>query len=131
MSKFYEKEGPRAEQARKDFGSYDLDFLAAAVGTFKTDGDLRWKEFCYAILEYKGEIGSTGAEPLFQAGWYYTAFTRDLLPGNVCSNLPCIILYAFGEFLGISSGTRAKISTKAPILALQGQFGQIHLICKC
>jgi len=103
MSEFFDSESERAIRARKDFGSYGLDFVPAQIGKFTTDGDLRWKEFCYAILEYKGEIGWKGAEPLFQAIWYYIAFMRDLLQDNLCSNLPCLLLYAFGAFPAIST----------------------------
>lgn len=96
MSKFYDTEEERAAQARSDMGTYDLDFLAAKLRSYATDGDMRWKEFCYAILEYKLEMCSGGAEALFQAGWYYTAFMRDLLAANRSCHFPCFILYAFG-----------------------------------
>jgi hypothetical protein len=100
MSKFYDKEGERADQARLDMGTYDLDFLAAEVNGYRTDGDLRWKQFCYAILEYKLEISSGGAEPLLQGGWYYAAFMRRLIHDRN-SHFPCFILYAFGWYLSI------------------------------
>ena len=114
MSKFYHSEKPRAAQARADMGTYDLDFLAAEIDAFTTDGDLRWKEFCYAILEYKGEIGSTGAEPLFQAGWYYTTFTRKLLRDNLCSNFPCFLLYAVGRCFDIPTRATANLHRRRP-----------------
>jgi hypothetical protein len=97
MSGFYDDEEKRAAQAREDVGTYGLDFLAAAIGAYMTDGDLRWKEFCYALLEYKGEIGAGGADPPFQAIWYYVAFMRPLCAENIFSNLPCFVLYAFGK----------------------------------
>ena len=40
--------------------TYGLDF-----GTY---GDVRWTEFCYALLEYHGELGGGEAEPLLRAG---------------------------------------------------------------
>jgi hypothetical protein len=98
MSDFYDSEEKRAERARTDLGTYDLDFIAGKITGYTTDGDLRWKELCYALLELKWEIGSTGAEPLLQAGWYYTAFMREKLRGNASSTLPCFILYLAGEF---------------------------------
>jgi hypothetical protein len=100
MSKFYNKEWDRADQARLDMGTYDLDFLATEINGYRTDGDLRFKEFCYAILEYKLEISSGEAEPLFQGGWYYTAFVRRLLHDRN-SHFPCFILYAFGWYLSM------------------------------
>jgi len=103
MSNFYDTEKLRAEQSRADMETYGLDFLLAEIGNYCTDGDLRVNGFCYSLLEYKGEIGSTGAEPLFQAGWCYTEFTRKLLHANWFSHLPCFILYAFGEFLSMQA----------------------------
>ena len=97
MSGFYKDEKERAAQARADMGTYGLDFMAATIGAYITDGDLRWKEFCYALLEYKDEVGSGKAEPLFQVIWYYVAFMRSLCPAYVFSGLPCFVLYAFGE----------------------------------
>jgi hypothetical protein len=100
MSDFYDSEDLRAEQARKDMETYGLRFGASRITKYTTDGDMRWNGFCYGLIEFKGEIGSTGAEPLFQAGWYYTAFMRDKLRTHANSNLPCFILYLAGEFSG-------------------------------
>lgn len=52
--------------------------------------------FGYAILEGKLEIGSGGAEPLFQSGWYYTCFVRDKLERYPQPNSPCLIIYLAG-----------------------------------
>ena len=53
---------------------------------------MRVGDFGYAILEGKLEIGSGGAEPLFQSGWYYTYFVRDKLERYPQSNSPCLII---------------------------------------
>src|SRR5438034_6066884 len=50
MSKFYDGESDRAEASRKLMTNYSLKFLAAQTGSYKTDGDLRYNNFCYAIL---------------------------------------------------------------------------------
>ena len=63
---------------------------------YTTDGDLRYRDMCYALLELKWEMGTLGAEPLFQAGWYYTASMREAL-SNLLSNLPCFIIYIVGK----------------------------------
>jgi hypothetical protein len=97
MSEFYSNEAERATQARADMATYDLDFVAGGIDGYCTDGDLRWKEFCYGLMELKAEIGAGRAEPLFQAIWYYVAFTRSICVENSFSNLPCFILYAFGK----------------------------------
>jgi hypothetical protein len=97
MSNFYDTEKGRAERARDDFGTYGLDFLAAQIDGYTTDGDLRWKKFCLGLIEFKPELCLGSAEPLFEAAWYYVAFTRDQLQANLGSHLPCFILYAAGK----------------------------------
>jgi len=84
--------------------------LASKIHAYTTDGDIRYNGFCFAILEYKSEIGTTGAEPLFQAGWYYTEFMRKKL--DVHSRLPCFILYAFGAHIGFAGA----VWTDRPLL---------------
>ncbi|KAF8316720.1 uncharacterized protein EI90DRAFT_3171070 [Cantharellus anzutake] len=51
--------------------------------------DLRCNNFCFGLMEVKSEIILGGAEPIFEAAWYYAA--------NLGSNLPCFILYIAGE----------------------------------
>jgi Crinkler effector protein N-terminal domain len=97
MSNFYNAEKGRAEKARDDFGEYGLNFLATQIDGYTTDGDLRWEKFCLALIEMKPELCFGNAEPLFQAAWYYVAFTRNQLQANLGSHLPCFILYAAGE----------------------------------
>jgi hypothetical protein len=107
MSDFYDNEDLQAEQARNDMETYSLQFGATRIMKYTTDGDICWKGFCYSLIEFKGEIGSTGTEPLFQAGWYYTAFMRDKLRMHANSNLPCFIIYLAGEFYkNIDSGKK-------------------------
>ncbi|KAF8322897.1 uncharacterized protein EI90DRAFT_3077263 [Cantharellus anzutake] len=77
MSNIYANEGDRADQARKDFASYGLDFLPTGIGKYCTDGDLCYKGFCFALIEAKAELSTSGAEPLFEAAWYYSAFIRN------------------------------------------------------
>jgi hypothetical protein len=96
MSGFYENEDKRKKQVLADFQDYDLNFIAAMIAGYTTDGDMRWRDMFYALLELKWEIGALGAEPLFQAGWYYTASMREAL-SNLLSNLPCFIIYIVGE----------------------------------
>ena len=107
-------------------GTYSLDFMAATVGAYITDGDLRWKEFCYALLEYKDEVGSGKAEPLFQVIWYYVAFMRHLCPTYALSNLPCFILHAFGELWDPCTQNKYWISlSQVPTLGLPAWCGRI------
>lgn len=103
MSQFFQGEKARAAEARKEMDSYGLPFEAAEIQNYTTDGHLRLRQFFYAIMEYKEEIGSTGAEPLFQAGWYYTISVKEVLFQYRYSHFPCFLLYAVGEYgLGMS-----------------------------
>jgi hypothetical protein len=104
MSEFYDAEKGRAEKAREDFGGYGLHFLAAQIHGYTTDGDLRCNNFCFGLMEVKSEISLGGAEPLFEAAWYYAAFTREQMCANLGSNLPCFILYIAGELARVFSG---------------------------
>ena len=132
MSDFYDKEKGRAEKAREDFGEYGLDFLASEIDGYRTDGDLRWKRFCIALIEMKPELCLGNAEPLFEGAWYYVAFTRDQLQANLGSHLPCLILYAAGERTCVFRHLRQDLMFLAQvlILALQALFGPIALICR-
>jgi len=49
------------------------------------------------LVEFKPELCLGGAEPLFEAAWYYIAFTRDQLQTNLGFHLPCFVLYAAGK----------------------------------
>ena len=66
------------------------------IGAYTTDGDLSVGKSRLLIMEFKNEIGSTGAEPYFQAILYYLEATRELLSRN--SVLPCILVLIFGMF---------------------------------
>ena len=98
MSKFYDEEKGRAEEARKLVGEYGIGFLAAEIDGYRTDGDLRWKRFCAAVLEVKPEMVLGHTEPLFQGGWYFVAFTRSQLQDNLASHLPCFLIYLCGQY---------------------------------
>jgi hypothetical protein len=43
MSGFYKDEKECVVQAQADMGTYGLDFMAATIGAYITDGDLQWK----------------------------------------------------------------------------------------
>jgi hypothetical protein len=54
------------------------------------------------LLCAQSEIGTTGAEPSFQAGEYYSNVVRSKLDFGF--DFPCFILYAVGEFLNRPNG---------------------------
>jgi hypothetical protein len=98
MSKFYDKEHQRAERARELLDEYGIPVKTDSIGSYTTDGDMRWRQFVYVLLEYKLELCSGGAEPLFQAAWYYADIMRRKLNDHPNIQLPCLLLYAFGKF---------------------------------
>lgn len=98
MSRFYDKEAERLEAAREVLGAYGLDFKVSKIGTYQTDGDVRAGDFPAAIMEGKLEIGSSsGAEPLFQAVWYYVESVRLRMKTHKLSQFPCLIMYITGK----------------------------------
>ncbi|KAF8325081.1 uncharacterized protein EI90DRAFT_3019264 [Cantharellus anzutake] len=115
MSNIYANEGDRADQARKDFASYGLDLLPTGIGKYWTDGDLRYKGFCFALIEAKAELSTGGAEPFFEAAWYYSAFIRNHFD-ETRSRLPCFILYLAGAHIGFS-GSVLTIHPHLEVLA--------------
>lgn len=102
MSKFYLSEKERMQEARDQLEDYGLQFLPTEIHGYKTDGDMRCGKFCIGILEGKPELCMGNAEPLFEAAWYYVAFTRHHLQANLGSHLPCFILYLAGKCACIS-----------------------------
>ena len=97
MSRFYDKEGQRLNAAREAMGAYGLHFNVSNIGSYQTDGDVRVGDFPVAIVEGKLEIGSgSGAEPLFQAAWYYVESVRLMMKTRKLSKFPCLIMYIAG-----------------------------------
>jgi hypothetical protein len=107
MSKFCGKESERAAEFRRVLADHGIILLPTVLdGTdsdYRTDGDMQWNPLvCYFIAEVKGEIGSTGAEPLLQAIWYYQESMKKPSIKHLPSPLPCLLIYLFGAFVKIS-----------------------------
>jgi hypothetical protein len=76
--------------------------------TCHTDADIQINEFRIVIFQFKNELGSQGAEPLFQAMCYYqrgvAAYeTHEEVKDSKMakhwnSPLPCLLVYMFGLF---------------------------------
>jgi len=96
----YTDEDTRASKFRETLAENDIVMTATRIdGTkYSTDGDMHWKNFRYLILEAKLEIGAKGAEPLFQAGWYYQEFTKKPTIKSLGSPLPCLLISLCGGF---------------------------------
>jgi hypothetical protein len=129
MSELYDREKERVAQSRPDMGTYGLNFLAAEVDSYTTDGDQRCHKFCYAILEHKG------------GDWFdrrRTSVSSRLvlqLSATSGSHLPCFMLYAIGE-LHIHGPTMTDTQReiyRCPISVLQEllYLDEPALICKC
>jgi hypothetical protein len=101
MSQFHESESLRAQQALADLREYGLPLFPGKIGEFTTDGDMRCRGECYAVIEFKSEIHSSNSEPLFQAAWCYATFARlgNMLLKNTNLVLPCFLLYVAGQLI--------------------------------
>lgn len=73
MSKLYDNKNDQAAVFRRILHDHGIIMQKTFLeGTrCHTDGDMQCNDIHYLILEVKMEIGSKGAEPLFQAIWYY------------------------------------------------------------
>lgn len=85
---------------------------------FITNGDMRTNCFWYCLIEGKNEIGSTGAEPVFQAGGYDNELMVIASKGYPHARLPMLLLYLTGTLLLLT------FSTPTPI-------DEWSLICRC
>lgn len=80
---------------------YGLNIEGQSVaGTgYATDGSIVHNQWPCLIVEFKNEIGSTGAEAVFQAAAYYRAYMqRNKSRLNMKFTFPCIGLYMIGKF---------------------------------
>jgi hypothetical protein len=98
MSEFYDNEDSRATEFRDILAAHGIEMRATRIeGTkYQTDGDIQMEFNRYTIAEVKGEIGSKGAEPLIQVGWYYQESTKKAAQDKGGSCLPCLLIYLFG-----------------------------------
>jgi hypothetical protein len=101
MSELYDNENDRATAFRKVLREHGIAIQETFLeGTrCHTDGDMQCNSIRYLILEVKMEIGSKGAEPLFQAIWYYQRSMERTSNDNPSSALPCLLILLFGTFV--------------------------------
>jgi hypothetical protein len=98
MSGFFPNEKARQTEFIEILGRHGFHMAPAEiVGTlYRTDGDMRCNGFPYFFAELKHEMGSKGAEPVFQSAAYYTAHLRQQKHLNPHSPFPCLVLYLIG-----------------------------------
>jgi hypothetical protein len=102
MSKVYPDEADRGKGIRQLFGDmYDIDFMQTVREgtTYTTDGDVGHnndRNLSCALVEFKDDVGSKGAEPFMQSILYYLELTRARAPKMPNSVLPCMVINVFG-----------------------------------
>ena len=101
MSAFFSNEKARQTEFIEILGRHGFHMAPTEiVGTsYCTDVDMRCNGFPYLIGELKDEMGSKGAEPVFQSAVYYTAHLRQQKCINPRSPFPCLVLYLIGNSL--------------------------------
>ena len=96
MANIYKVETARRQTLLTTFDDHKIPIKPTMIGEFTTDGDLSIGNYRFLIAEFKNEIGSTAAEPFFQAILYFLEATRKLATRHLNSVLPCIIVLIFG-----------------------------------
>jgi len=107
MSKFFQHEDRRTELLREILALNHIDIATSAIPppshgqsskspSFRTDGAIEVNASHVLILEVKGEIGNTGAEPYAQAILYYANSARKNSAEHLKFNFPCLIITVFG-----------------------------------
>jgi hypothetical protein len=131
MSGFFKEEKDRAAAFRRLLAGYGIDMAVSAIGSYQTDGDLRIKGLCFAIVEAKPELASGQADPLFQAASYYVASMRTTSEKYPNARLPSILIYLFGQLPSIwLCGTFSDMHVQGLISGLQAQSTQMVPVCK-
>ena len=99
MSSFFPDEKARQKEFIKVLERHGLFIIPAEIMGMKyqTDGDMHYKWFPYFICELKHEMGSKGAEPIFQSAVYYTSHLRQQERLSPHSPFPCLTLYLISK----------------------------------
>jgi len=103
MSKYYATEEKRMSEFRAILRRYGITLEASTIdGTsYRTDGHLRLDGRVVLLFEGKNEIGSTGAEPIFQGLAYYSSVVGN--PASRPSDrFPLFLIFVVGELLQVA-----------------------------
>jgi hypothetical protein len=107
MSEFYENEGERMRRFREILGEYGIMLTASELedgSGCKTDGDVRWKGFCYLVVEGKNGLGAGGvADAMFEA-LLYNALSMKKGLTKFEGRFPGLIMYLCGASVYSQSG---------------------------
>ncbi|KAH8924591.1 hypothetical protein BT69DRAFT_1349368 [Atractiella rhizophila] len=122
MSDFYPSEVTRAAAVRELFAEWGVKMVVSHTpGEFVTDGDKLVRKHRCAIMEFKNEISSKGAEPYAQAGLNYFDSTGDHATVFERSPLPCILILVFGPYIAFAGAAwdlRPQMETLSVCLPL-------------
>jgi hypothetical protein len=94
MSNYYASEEERMSEFRDIMGHYGLAMDAGTIhGTdYRTDGHLRVDEHLVLLVEGKNEIGSKGAEPIFQGLAHYSFMVGKLQKTRPKDRFPMLLI---------------------------------------
>jgi hypothetical protein len=100
MSEFFSKEEDRRSFFTTVCSKYGIELGGHSVlgSNYKTDRTIHVKNWPCLVVEIKLEIGSLGAEPMFQVAGYYRAYAQAKKPLQSRFIYPCIGMYVVGEF---------------------------------
>jgi hypothetical protein len=126
MSGFFKEEKDRAAAFWEALVDHGIDMAASGIGSYQTDGDMRIKGLCFAILEAKAELSSGLANPMFQAASYYVASMRKTSEKYSNAQLPNTLIYLFGQLQSIwLCGSLSDMPVHGLILGSEVQSTQI------
>jgi hypothetical protein len=102
LSELYSRESERQKAFLDVCAKHGLDIYQITIsGTaYPTDGSIVSRHWPCLIVEFKNEIGATGAEPVFQAAAYYRAYLKSQRASDLKYTCPCIGMYVVGKFKG-------------------------------
>ncbi|KAJ3499972.1 hypothetical protein NLJ89_g9993 [Agrocybe chaxingu] len=130
MANIYKREDGRQETLLTIFDDHKIPIKPTMIGRFTTDGDLSIGKFRFLIAEFKNEIGSTAAEPFFQAILYFLEATRKLATQHLNSVLPCMIVLIFGPYVAFAGAAwtdRPTVQMLSPAIPCHYQDTDIKM----
>ncbi|KDR71093.1 hypothetical protein GALMADRAFT_144169 [Galerina marginata CBS 339.88] len=108
MADIHTMEDSRRKQIRNVFDDHNIPIKRTMIGRFLTSGDLSFGEYRFLLANFKNEIGSQAAEPVFEATLQYLEATRNFATEHLNSVLPCIIVLIFGPYVAFAGAAWAN-----------------------
>ncbi|GLB38821.1 hypothetical protein LshimejAT787_0506860 [Lyophyllum shimeji] len=132
MSDIYDGGRYRAQTIRDIFEDAGITLTRTKIEDteFETNGDTLVGPHRFNLAEFKNEIACSGAEPYFEAGFYYIESTRDHAAAMPHSVLPCIIILIFGPYMSFAGATwtdRPNLQVLSPALPFHMHHSDTNL----